>query len=201
MARKPRFLWNATAKRYVDTSTGRFVGNAQIRNALDTAISKAKTEIASLGEDLRSGRITLEDWQVAMREQIKAQHLSSAALARGGFAQMTQADYGRVGGTVASHYRYLNNFVADIKQGAPFDGTFTNRVRLYAEASRSTYEAAAREVADDGGATEERNILGVADHCDECISLTDDGWVPIGTMPPPGRRQCGVNCRCRMTYR
>lgn len=201
MATPPRFLWNPDSKRYIDTATGRFVSREQIRGALDTAIQNGTREIAALGEDLRNGRIPLEDWQVAMREQLKSQHLSSAALARGGFDQMTQADYGRVGGQVASQYRYLNNFVSQIKEGLPFDGGFTNRVKLYSEAARTTYESTARDVADDGGAGEERNLLGPADHCDECLSLTDDGWVPIGTMPPPGRRECGNNCKCRMVYR
>lgn len=200
MARS-RYEWSPDSKRYVDTVTGRFVGRTQIRSALDTAIQNGTRAISVLGEDLRAGDISLEEWQVAMREQLKSQHLSSAALARGGFDQMTQADYGRVGGQVASQYRYLNNFVSEIKAGLPFDGTFTNRVKLYSEASRTTYESTARDVADEGGASEERNILGAADHCAECVALTDDGWVPIDTMPPPGRRECGNNCKCRMVYR
>lgn len=201
MAKQSRFLWNPTTKRYIDSKTGRFVGSSQIRAAIDTALQKSTREMAALGEQLRAGQIGLDEWREAMRAEIKAQHLASAAAARGGFAQMSQADYGRVGGQVARQYRYLNGFVEDIKQGLPFDGTFVNRVKLYAQAPRTTYESTARSVADDSGATEERNVLGFADHCDECVGLTNDGWVEIGTMPPPGRRQCGNNCKCRMAYR
>lgn len=46
----------------------------------------------------------------------------------------------------------------------------------------------------------ERNILGDAEHCAECVEATLRGWVPIGTLPRIGARLCMVNCRCTMRF-
>lgn len=200
-SRRPHYTWDPETGRYRDTRTGRFVPDAQIRIAIDRAIIKANGQMTSLARQLRKGDITLEEWSEAMRTEIKAQQLAAAMVARGGAAQMTQADFGRVGGQIASQYRYLNNFQSQIAGGLPLDGRFMNRVTLYSEGARTTFEATKRDVEEDAGSEEESNELGSADHCNECIALTLIGWVPIGTMPPPGRRECGNKCKCRMKYR
>jgi hypothetical protein len=201
VAKKPRYTWDPESGRYRDTRTGRFVPETQIRTAIDRAIIKANGEVASLARQLRKGDITLEEWSEAMRTEIKAQQLAAAMVARGGVEQMTQDDYGRVGGQIANQYRYLNNFQSEIAGGLPLDGRFINRVQLYSEAARTTFEQTKRDVEEETGSVEESNVLGAADHCSECIGLTLDGWVPIGTMPPPGRRICGNKCKCRLKYR
>jgi hypothetical protein len=33
-----------------------------------------------------------------------------------------------------------------------------------------------------------------------CPELTDLGWVPIGTLPPPGTRTCRGHCRCDLEF-
>lgn len=201
MPTKPRFKWSATSRRYIDTRSGRFVAAGKVRGALDVAIRKSNREITALATQLRKGEITAQQWSLAMRQQIKAQQLASAAAARGGFAQMSPADYGRVGGQVARQYRYLNKFTKQITKGLPLDGKFMARAKLYGEAARGTYEKTARDVADESGAIEEKNILHPADHCAECMGLSAQGWQPIGSMPAPGQRQCGNNCHCTMAYR
>jgi hypothetical protein len=198
---KPRYTWDPEPGRYRDTRTGRFVPETQIRTAIDRAILKANGEMKALANQLRKGEITLDEWSEAMRTEIKAQQLAAAAVARGGMEQMTQEDFGRVGGQIANQYRYLNNFQGEIADGLPLDGRFINRVELYSEASRTTFESTKRDVEEETGATEESNVLGAADHCDECIELTAAGWVEIGSMSPPGRRICGNKCKCRMRYR
>lgn len=154
-----------------------------------------------MADRLRSGTIGLDEWTRTMREQVKAQQIAAATVARGGEAQMSTSDYGRVGGSVANQFRYLNKFEEQIAAGLPLDGKFKQRVELYGEAARTTFEATNRDVLEEAGAGEEKNILGSADHCEECIALTLAGWQPIGRMPPPGRRQCGNRCKCRMIFR
>lgn len=48
---------------------------------------------------------------------------------------------------------------------------------------------------------EERNILGIAEHCASCIRETKRGWVPIGTLIPVGLRDCWFGCKCTVGYR
>jgi len=98
-----------------------------------------------------------------------------------------------------------------------------NRAGQYAQTSNAIYEAVRRNswkralksqqdeaagAADTespptvGLALMERNLLDPMcdDHCSECPELTEAGWVPIDTLPPPGCRECWGNCRCAMDY-
>ena len=51
------------------------------------------------------------------------------------------------------------------------------------------------------GFTEERNRLGDADHCPECLQETSKSWQPINSLIPIGERICTVRCKCTMEYR
>jgi 8-oxo-dGTP pyrophosphatase MutT (NUDIX family) len=48
--------------------------------------------------------------------------------------------------------------------------------------------------------------LGDADHCDDCIELSDmspysyDALMSMGLFPGSGHTQCGLNCKCRFEY-
>jgi hypothetical protein len=200
MPTKPRYTWDPIAARYRGRD-GRFIPDTQIRAAIDRAIRQSNREVREIAEQLRRGTITLDEWAMTMREQIKAQQLAAATVARGGAKQMSQSDYGRVGGNVANQFRFLNSFEKQIAAGLPLDGRFKARVELYSEAARTTFEATKRDVVSESGAEEERSILGIADHCEECAMLAAMGWQPIGSSPPPGQRQCGNKCKCRMQFR
>ena len=153
--------------------------------------------------DLRAGRLTLDAWTLSMRQSIKLTHLWSAALAKGGWAQLTASDYGVVGQTVRFHYQRLDRMAQQIAQGLPLDGRVTVRVEMYAEAARKTYhDIEFRVIQSSTNFTEERNVIDpLAEHCAECDQASAVGWVPLGTLPRPGYRTCLTNCRCRMEYR
>lgn len=77
---------------------------------------------------------------------------------------------------------------------------------MYAQAGRGTREHFA--ALDAGEYREERNILGRAEHCEECLGYTAGGpspqvgpWRPRGTMKPPGQRKCRSRCKCRREFR
>jgi hypothetical protein len=151
---------------------------------------------------LQSGRISVADWRERMAGHIKATHLYSAAMPRGGWAQMTAADFGRVGRLVRIQYEYLNNFAAQLSAGLPVDGRFLHRARMYQNAAREVYHESERvEMQDVQGLEQERNILAAADNCEGCVVETARGWVPIGSLRPIGRRTCLTNCLCRIKYR
>lgn len=199
---EPRNLyrWNLPAGRYYG-SDGRFVSFAAVRDALDAALDNHERILISLGEQLRDRSISITEWQLRMAQEIKIIHTYSAALAKGGWAQMTPADYGRVGYRLREQYAYLANFAAQIENGLPLDGRFRERVKLYAQSGRLTYHMVLRAERRLRGDTEERNVLGIADHCGECVSTTKRGWQPIGALPLIGTRQCRSNCRCHIEYR
>jgi hypothetical protein len=197
-----QFRWNPVAARYIGP-TGTFVSRRELRQALDQAITAERRLMrAALGE-LRSGRISLDSWVLGMRQSVKLTHLWSAALAKGGWAQLTFSDYGAVGQTLRFHYSRLDRLAEQIAAGLPLDGRVTVRVEMYAESARKTYhDIEFRTIVASNAYTEERNIIDpIAEHCAGCDDASARGWVPLGSLPLPGQRTCLTNCKCRMEYR
>lgn len=198
-----RFRWNAAAGRYIAPS-GRFLSQGAVRAALDGAIETQRRRIRELAEQLRTRKISLRRWTIEMRTAIKTVHLTSAALATGGWAQMAPADYGRAGRVIRDQYAYLERFARQMRAGLPLDGRFLSRTDLYVEAGRGTYHAVERAERRARGLTHERNVLHPADHCTgagSCVEQTDRDWVEIGELLPIGQRLCRARCRCTLEYR
>lgn len=197
-----RYRWNATARRYID-ARGRFVSETILRKEIDGALASATLRVRALAEQLRAGQITVEEWELAMRGLSKEVHLYTAAAARGGWAQMGDDDYGRVGRIVRDEYAWIRNFRTEIEGGLPLDGRFLRRTELYAQAGRETFHKVERQGQLEQGNTLERSILGAADHCEgegSCIEQAARGWVTIGRLIAIGQRLCGRRCKCAIEY-
>jgi hypothetical protein len=175
------------------------------RGALDSALDDAADTVEDLTTSLRDGEITLSRWQREMMDEIKSAHMNAASLAKGGYKQMGPEDWGRVGGRVQREYEFLRNFAQQIDdEEVPLDGRAVNRAKMYVQGSRQTHHRVERIEMQKRGYNQEKNILGVAEHCSECVELTtrgDDGWVPNGTLPEIGTRICLGNCKCQIVYR
>lgn len=198
----PAYTWSEASQRYRHAQTGRWVARAEVRRALDTALDRSRTEVTRLSRQLVNGQMSLADWQVAIAKEVKGMHLTSAALAKGGWAQMTPADFGRVGRTLRDEYGYLASFAQQVKDGTQkLDGSLVSRANLYAQAPRGTYHATEGYSMQATGKTEYRNVLANAEHCAGCLAETAKGWVPIGTLKPIGQRLCLANDRCSLEYR
>jgi hypothetical protein len=213
----PRYTWDARLNRYRSRNSGRLVGQQAIQRALDTALDQNVRRARLLAEQERAGEISVGRFEVEMRDVIKTTQLYSAAAAKGGWAQLTPADLGRVGGFTAQQYAFLDQFVNDLRTGLPRDGRMIDRATQYAEAGRRVYHEVQRDVRRDAGDQFERNVLHPAEHCGECPGLTgralggtgellpadaqDEGWVPIGSIPAVGQRQCRQRDRCSTEYR
>ena len=198
----PAYTWNERSQRYRNSATGRFVPREQVRQALDIALDRSRNEVARLSRELVNGRINLADWQTSVAREVKSMHMASAALAKGGWAQMTPRDFGLVGSIVKQEYGHLAAFAAQVKSGEQkLDGTLLRRANMYALAPTGTYEETARRGMAEQGKTEEQRILGSADHCDDCVRAADGQWHPLGTLPRIGQSVCMTNCRCRFVFR
>lgn len=188
--------------RYRDMRSGRFVPQQAVSDALQSTIDSQAKTVATLTTQFKTGGITLAQWRTGMAEAIKTTHLASSALANGGWAQMTQADYGRAGQIIRQQYAYLDNFAADIASGKQkLDGTLERRAKMYTDAGRQTYESAQRAEARLRGYDEERNVRHASDSCSGCLEATAAGWQPIGVISLPGTRDCRSNCKCRLEQR
>jgi hypothetical protein len=201
MSAPPRFTFDPVSMRYRSAS-GRFVSSQQVHGyILDYSDALGKS-LRGLTEQLRAGSLDLRSWQLAMRDAVKAGHLAAGMAAKGGRAQMTQSDYGRIGQALRQEYGFLNRFAEGIADGSiPLDGRVLARAEQYGKASRETYENINRRETQRRGADEERNQRGKTDSCDGCLSETARGWVAIGTLSLPGTRTCLSNCGCHIETR
>jgi hypothetical protein len=113
---RARFRWDAAAQRWRGAS-GRFVKESSLKRALTRFADNAGAEIRGLAEQLNEGRISLAEWQAGTAARVKDLHLAMSAAARGGFHNLTQADYGRIGARLRRQYGYLQRFALDIEAG------------------------------------------------------------------------------------
>jgi hypothetical protein len=202
--------WNELAGRYVDLTTGRFIAFDVIKSELEAVVSASQANIVRISEQLIAGDITLPQWQLLMEKEIKIGNVASAALAKGGWAQMTQADWGYVGSNIKKQYQYLRNFAQEIASGkCPLNGRLITRARLYGAEDRAMFEEMRRRYMRlNKGATEERRVLlPGAEHCEPhestpgCTELAAKGWQPVGTLPPIGAATCRTFCRCVFEFK
>jgi len=202
------FGWNEATSRYYDVSSGRFVSTQVVMRALEEGLVIAQNDITIATERMIAGTISLPMWQLTMENEIKLINTAAAALARGGWSQMTQADWGWVGRRIRTQYEYLRNFAKQLESGEQvLNGTVLVRAKMYAQAARDTYEEMRRRYARlYKAAVNERRILDpLADHCLErerpgCVELAARGVQPIGTLPPIGAAQCLTFCRCHYEF-
>jgi len=196
-------LFFFTSWRYI-TMDNYTVPPSSIRSILDRTLANARNDARLLCDSLRGGGISLADWQVRMTDIIKAVHMVSAVLARGGYGRMSPDDWVKTQDRIREQIAYLDNFASQIASGQQrLDGTLCRRMQLYLEAGRGTYHDVERNVMEDRGYDEFRNVLGAAEHCDDCVAMSDLGWVKIDStqMIPIGSRLCNKNCKCTYDYR
>lgn len=198
----PAYQWDARSQRYVNAVSKKFVSRDTVRQALDIALGRSQTEVTRLSRALVNGQINLATWQTGLAAEIKSMHLASAALAKGGWAQMTQSDFGSVGRRVRDEYAFLAKFAEQVKRGEQkLDGSLVSRATLYAQGPRGTFHAVQERAMSDAGYTECRNVLQSGDNCEGCIAETAKGWTFVGNIKPVGSRTCLGNCRCTLQFR
>lgn len=193
------FSFDPRAQRYRNETSGRFVAWREVRAQVDRVIERGADRMQVLTERLARGELSIADWMRGMGQEMKIQHILAAVSARGGWEQMTPADFGRVGAKLRNEYGYLRRFAEQIARGEiPIDGRAVARSRLYSHAARAEYEQIRREA---GVYTQERRVLHASESCEDCVEYASWGWRPIGTLPPIGDSRCGVNCRCTFEFK
>jgi hypothetical protein len=204
----PEYFWNQAAGRYASRETGRFVPQQTIRLELDNVMDNITDSMVSLSRQFRSGAIDGRAFQVESMRLIKQVHLTSAAMEKGGWSQLTSADFGRVGQIIRSEYAYFNNLISEIESGKQrLDGSLDVRMRLYGQAGRDTYHVFETESRFEQGYDEEARVLNGRDNCKNsktrpgCTEEAAKKWVKIGTGTPIGSCTCLSFCRCGKIYR
>jgi hypothetical protein len=204
----PEWVYDLRSARYRDLETGRYVSSVQVRKWADEAIDASAEGARGLASLLATDRLALGDWQGMMREGIKEQYVAQYIAGRGGIEQMTQTDWGSVGGMLREQYRYLDGFAREVAAGNLTEGQIAARSRMYFNSSREAYERAQERTRIVAGFDE---VLWVVDsgaeNCKDCLDFAAMGWQPVqadpfhGAKPGSGDTRCLTNCRCRLDYR
>lgn len=196
------YSYDPRSRRYRDNVNGRYVTPTEVRQAIDAVIDVETVKIRALATSLVEGKISLADWQMQMAANLKALHVAVGLAANGGLKNTSAADLGWLAAQVKRQYAYLGKMAREIRTGKQaLNGTLVARSALYAQAARTTYEEMVKRLARIGGMTQEKRVLGLADHCTGCVTQAAKGWQPIGTLLSIGETECRGNCRCTFEYK
>lgn len=196
------YLWIAAILLFARRSDGKQIPPDVIRAIFDDALANGRAAIDALGRQLITGEITAARWSIEMGRIIEQVNFAGGAAARGGWGQLTGSDTAFIRDRIGSQLDFLSGFYDDVISGKQkMTGQFLRRARMYGDSGRGAYEDMRRLAFAQFGYTEERRILGAADHCPDCLEYAGLGWQPAGTLPPIGDSICRTNCRCTFQYR
>lgn len=194
--------------RYRNLATGQFLSASNVLALADEAIAVNGGGVAQASELLLADKLSVAEWVTAFRKQLKIEYSQEYLLGRGGIGQMTQSDYGRIGGLLRDQYRYLDRFAKEVAEGNLSPGQIRYRSDLYAKAAREAYERGLAVASKEAGNDEEIWILDPAvENCPGCVGFAGLGWVKIednaydGAYPGSGATVCLTNCHCHIEYR
>jgi len=138
----------------------------RLRDDFQTSSSGWATHLT---ERLYDKEITIQQWQRQFRESLKDQYIAQYIAAKGGRDNMTQADWGRLGGLLKKQYEYHNGFAQDVLDGKLSRGQAKFRAELYHKSAKQAFERAKTE--------------GL-------------GMPPLPAYPGDGKTVCKTNCAC-----
>jgi hypothetical protein len=183
-----------SATRRYRAPDGRFVSKQAVRLEAHRVVQTSTRHLVELSERLRAGEISLAEWVVEFRAEIKRAHSLAYILARGGRDAMTGSDWGRLGQLLRFEYDALNRFATQIQNGAAVN---MGRVRMYANSIRLSYENTLISLAlQVNPELKGRWRRTAQESCPGCIEQEDLGERLLRLIPERGSQHCLSNCRC-----
>ena len=197
------YVYDKRLGRYRNLHTGRIVSNKTVLSHLEKANDAFyRRNIRQITNRFVSGNIDLAAWQEHVAKELRDAYRTNMIAGRGGVKNMTQVDWGRMGGRLKNEYRYLNTFAKEIEMGQLSEKQIKARIEQYARGTRKAYYDGLTAAMRDAEMLYERRYTDPgAQNCDDCLGYEAQGWQPIGSLPEPGLEcQCGSNCRCDKEY-
>jgi len=171
--------WNETAHRYQDADTGRFISHTYALSLIQESIRQAIFATDTLAGFVSNGSVSVDDWLALMREEVKGEYIRQYLSAIGGRSQMTQSDWGVIGGLLAYQFLRLLNFKNSITGMS--EAQIRVRAAMYSESAGQAYEMAHAKVAKGWGADTAAWFVNPAlENCSVCLERQQMGPRPIG---------------------
>lgn len=203
----PGYAYDPRLHNYVDIRTGKMISRNIITDALKNYLDYRSTVLESVAEKYVAGFLSKEEFFVIFSREVANGHKAAAALAKGGWHNMSQSDWGVVGHYLRDDYRNIVNFIDDIENGRYTDSegnyqvaAILNRARAYASTSYTIYWRLFDAIQQEDPNISEEKWNAILDDvtCSRCAGLAALGWVPKGTLPNPALHP---SCRCEKDYR
>jgi hypothetical protein len=191
------FIWDKRVQRYRYKDSGKFVSLEAVQNLTRKAIFQSEKTIAKISKSLISNNIEVADWEKGFAQELRKIHSYQYLLGIGGHKNMTNIDYGVLGGEIKNELKYLRKFAQTLIKNGMSEAEFNRRILMYLDASTGTYEKSRLKSHRRAGFRWEKRIRTKNESCSPCIGFEAMGWQPIGSLPNPTEDCiCRSNCGC-----
>lgn len=201
-----KYVWDGL--NYRTRAGGKVVPDRLIDQEFSAMQIRSSKRMAAVAREYSAKKINLAQFEISMRDEIKRIHTQSLALARGGWANVTVKDWGRLGSSTRFQYERLNLLSLRLADQSidPASPAFVRRVQSYALASRRSFsEGRVQNMKDfigEGVQILARRRLGpvATEHCSDCATWAGKKWMPVERIPPIGVLMCGSFCHCSIEF-
>lgn len=173
--------------------------------ALEELRIQTREEIRILTRNFAQGQLDQAAFTERLQSTLRNSALTSAILGVGGVGNLSPNVLEAMERQLTRQFKQLDGLIDEVAQRGMTRQDQTRFLRLGDSAYRMSTVARQQSTLDDladQGPLEEKRVLGGSDHCADCVAYAEEGWVPAGTLPPPGTRSvCGDNCRCTLITR
>lgn len=193
-----RWAWDASIQRYRDGwAKNRILAPAKLLQARD-ALSLYHAETDALAAQVASGDLSLSAWVIAMRETILTTYAAQWSAGKGGWRQMTDADWQALGLMVREQWTWLGGFADAISLGSLSERAIAARAALYIASSVQAFEAghAAAFNVDLPALPGEGSVCRTSCRCWWVLDKRDDGHVLASWRNEQDRKVC-TTCQQR----
>jgi hypothetical protein len=173
--------------------------NARLKDAL-----VAETEKFLLLADRLYSTSDVKSFELEAAKALRALHTGQAILGADGWENMTSRRWLMVARTLKEQYGLTSDFglrylADDFVNGKLSQAQFKARLGLFAKGSKQSYFL--QEAENNADKPFAKRVLGVAEHCPECLQYASMGVVAKNLLPKPTELcSCRMNCACRINY-
>lgn len=191
------YAWDDRLHNYVDLATGRMVPRQVLQDLLRTVVDGSERRLGLLGRLYADGTLTGRQFYELMAREVKLSTNVATALAKGGWQNVTQAEWGANGAQCRAEYGRLREFVRAVENGELSAAQIEARAKLYGNTAYRRYWELEQTAQRARGRTLMR-IRTVGDDrvCPACVAEEARGWQEIGGWHVP----LHAGCRCDEEY-
>lgn len=134
------FQWVISQKKYRDVETGRFVAQETVLGYVERIVTAGDSAADTLTDLHVDGTLSPADTINGLKGELKTSVMQEYMLGRGGRSQMSQRDWGAVGGLLSKQYALMPEFQRALEAGELSEAQIRQRMHQYFESAPEAYE-------------------------------------------------------------